>query len=173
MGYSWTRTLAQFFYQDAYICILIYDKTSKKSFDSLKEYWHKDVKEGGSDIIIFHVAGNKKDLFYKEEVERNDVKDYCNNIEANFSFISATQNAYIDDLFWKIAKKFINSDFFKNMEKSKEKPEIFSRGGENDSNGDKTKRKKDVVKLLGLHIFYIKKFLYITIIIIEMLIFYI
>ena len=136
------RSINSIFYQDAYICILVYDITCKKSFDSLKEYWYKAVKEGGSENIIFHVAGNKIDLFDKEEVERNDVKDYCDNIDADFSFISATQNAYIDDLFRKIAKKFINSDFFENKEKSKEKPERFSLGGEKDNNEDKSKKKK-------------------------------
>ena len=120
------RSINSIFYQDAYICIMVYDITNKTSFDSLKEYWYDAVKKDASENIIFHVAGNKIDLFEDEQVERNDVKEYCDTIDSDYSFISATENTYIDDLFQKIGKKFINSDIFKNISKNKNKPERFS-----------------------------------------------
>ena len=106
------RSINSIFYQDAYICIMVYDITNKTSFDSLKEYWYDAVKKDASENIIFHVAGNKIDLFEDEQVERNDVKEYCDTIDSDYSFISATENTYIDDLFQKIGKKFINPYFF-------------------------------------------------------------
>ena len=93
------RSINSIFYQDAYICIMVYDITNKTSFDSLKEYWYDAVKKDASENIIFHVAGNKIDLFEDEQVERNDVKEYCDTIDSDYSFISATENTYIDDLF--------------------------------------------------------------------------
>ena len=136
------RSINSIFYQDAYICIMVYDITNKTSFDSLKEYWYDAVKKDASENIIFHVAGNKIDLFEDEQVERNDVKEYCDTIDSDYSFISATENTYIDDLFKKIGKKFINSDIFKNISKNKNKPERFSIDSQTQNNEELNKKKK-------------------------------
>ena len=136
------RSINSIFYQDAYICIMVYDITNKTSFDSLKEYWYDAVKKDASENIIFHVAGNKIDLFEDEQVERNDVKEYCDTIDSDYSFISATENTYIDDLFQKIGKKFINSDIFKNISKNKNKPERFPIDSQTLNNEELNKKKK-------------------------------
>ena len=39
------RALAKVFYKNAAICILVYDITRKSSFDELKNYWIKEIKE--------------------------------------------------------------------------------------------------------------------------------
>ena len=137
------RSINSIFYQDAYICIMVYDITNKTSFDSLKEYWYDAVKKDASENIIFHVAGNKIDLFEDEQVERNDVKEYCDTIDSDYSFISATENTYIDDLFKRIGKKFINSDIFKNISKNKNKPERFSIDSQTQNNEELNKKKKN------------------------------
>lgn len=112
------RSINSIFYQDAYICIMVYDITNKKSFDDLKEYWHDAVLEQTSKDIIFHVVGNKIDLFEREVVNKFDVENYCKTIDAEVSYISAKEetNSYVDALFNKLGEKFINSDLFKSKE---------------------------------------------------------
>ena len=45
------RALAKVFYKNAAICILVYDITRKSSFDELKNYWIKEIKENArSDV---------------------------------------------------------------------------------------------------------------------------
>ena len=112
------RSINSIFYQDAYICIMVYDITNKKSFDDLKEYWHDAVLEQTSKDIIFHVVGNKIDLFEREVVNKFDVEDYCKTIDAEVSYISAKEetNSDVDALFNKLGEKFINSDLFKSKE---------------------------------------------------------
>ena len=112
------RSINSIFYQDAYICIMVYDITNKKSFEDLKEYWHESVAEQTSKDIIFHVVGNKIDLLEKEKVNKGDVEEYCNSIGAEVSYISAKEEnkTYVDALFHKLAEKFINSDIFKSKE---------------------------------------------------------
>ena len=39
------RALAKVFYKNADVCMLIYDITRKSSFDALKDFWVKEVKE--------------------------------------------------------------------------------------------------------------------------------
>ena len=38
------RALAKVFYNNASICIMVYDITSKKTFDELKKYWAENIK---------------------------------------------------------------------------------------------------------------------------------
>ena len=42
------RALAKVFYNNAAVCILVYDITRRKSFDELKEYWINEIKSNGS-----------------------------------------------------------------------------------------------------------------------------
>jgi len=133
------RSINSIFYQDAFICILVYDITKKDSFNNLKSYWYNAVKDAGLEKIIFHVAGNKIDLFEDEAVDKEEVKSYCQSINADYSFISAQENSYIDEMFKKIGKQFINSDIFKSIS-SKKNDKI--KLGENDSTNEKKRKNK-------------------------------
>ena len=116
------RSINSIFYQDAYICIMVYDITNEKSFQSLGNYWYNAVKEYGNEEIIYHVAGNKIDLFENEKVDKDEVKEYCNSINAEYSFVSASENTYIEDMFKNLGKKFLNSDLYKKIKEAKAKP---------------------------------------------------
>ena len=135
------RSINSIFYQDAYICILVYDITKKESFEHLRDYWYNTVKEQGTAGMIFHVAGNKIDLFNNEEVEKKDVEEFCNRIDAGYDFISAQEHQFIDELFKKLAEKFLNSDIYKskvNNKKNKLKIEL----DDNDNQEKEQKKKK-------------------------------
>ena len=41
------RALSKIFYKDSEIAILVYDITNKKSFEEIKNYWYKQLKENG------------------------------------------------------------------------------------------------------------------------------
>ena len=135
------RSVNTLFYQDAYICILVYDITSKQSFESLRSYWYDAVKEHGSDGLIFHVAGNKNDLYENEDVDRKVVEDYCDTINAGLNFVSATENStYIDDMFQSLGRKFLQSDIYKNLMASKKMSQKLSL--KEVKNNDQIKKKK-------------------------------
>ena len=109
------RSINSIFYQDACACILTYDITQKKSFEDLKDYWYNAVLEQSSSNIIFHIVGNKTDLFDQEQVDRNEVDEYCEKIGAEVSYISAKEEnyTYVDMLFTKLGEKFLESDIYK------------------------------------------------------------
>ena len=140
------RSINSIFYQDACVCILTYDITQKKSFEDLKEYWYGAVLEQSSSNIIFHIVGNKTDLFDQEQVDRNEVDEYCEKIGAEVSYISAKEEnyTYVDMLFTKLGEKFLESDIYhecmKNITMSKtEKLKVDTIAEEDDK---KTKKKK-------------------------------
>ena len=109
------KAINNIFYKETYICILVYDITNPESFENIKSYWYNCVKTNAPSEIIFVVVGNKIDLYEEEKVDEEKVKEYCESIDAIFQITSAKQNTYIDELFSKIGKKFINSNLFKNL----------------------------------------------------------
>ena len=136
------RSINSIFYQDANICILVYDITNQKSFEELKDYWYNSVLENSSNDIIFQIVGNKIDLFDQEVVDRKDVEDFCKQLGTEVNFVSAKDenSVYIDELFKKLAGKFLNS------EKKKKKEEELKSNKKNqlklDSNEYKKKQKQ-------------------------------
>lgn len=42
------RALARVFYNNASVCIMVYDITNKRSFEEIKKYWSEDVKNNVS-----------------------------------------------------------------------------------------------------------------------------
>ena len=42
------RALTKIFYQNAAVCVLVYDITRKSSFEEIKNYWIKEIKENAT-----------------------------------------------------------------------------------------------------------------------------
>ena len=45
------RALAKVFYKNAAVCVLVYDITRKSSFEEIKNYWVREIKENGPQNI--------------------------------------------------------------------------------------------------------------------------
>ena len=45
------RALAKVFYKNAAVCVLVYDITRKSSFEELKKYWVKEIKDNAPPSI--------------------------------------------------------------------------------------------------------------------------
>ena len=115
VGQEQYRSLNNLFFKDAQICLMVYDITKEDSFSSIKDYWYGAIVENGEEGVIFGVAGNKNDLYINEKVDRQEVRDFCSEINAIFELTSAVQNVCIAELFRKLGEKFIDSDFMKNV----------------------------------------------------------
>ena len=138
------RSINSIFYQDAYIYVLVYDITNVKSFQDIKDFWYNSVVENSTENIIFHVVGNKIDLIEKEKVNRYEVKEFCDKIGAESSYISAydDNSNLIDILFNTLGEKFINSSFYKENDESMTfKTVILKKPNKNKNNNDKNKKK--------------------------------
>ena len=149
-GQEQYRSITTLFYKEALICILVYDITKKNSFESVQSYWLFSVIENGEKGLILGVAGNKSDLYEKEEVNEQEAKAYSDYIRASFKLVSAKNNSSINELFNELITKFIDSEFMKKLipeyiteeenklwEKKKVKLENY-----NDTKDDNKKKKK-------------------------------
>ena len=102
------RSLAKIFYQSAAVAILVYDITIRKSFNGIKEYWAKEIKENSPKDIILALCANKSDCYLDQQVPTQEGKDLAKELNAIFMCTSAKDGNGIDDLFKLIAEKFID-----------------------------------------------------------------
>lgn len=105
------RSLAKVFYKDAMIIIFVYDITSKSSFDEIKNFWYKQIKDNILCPPIYAVAANKSDLYESEKVDEKEAKEFADQIGAIYKATSALSNNGIDTLFNFLGKKYLNKNF--------------------------------------------------------------
>lgn len=92
-------TITSQFYQNADCCLLIYDITSKQSFERIKTHYIKEIKDKCKNFIKVLLLGNKKDL---EKLRQVSIEEGVKLAEENgFIFMeSSCQNNYnVSDAF--------------------------------------------------------------------------
>ena len=104
------RSLAKIFYQNASAVIIVYDITVRETFENIKEYWIKEIKENAPSDIIIALAANKSDNYEFELVTLQEGKKLANEINAIFKSTSAMLSQGIEELFLSIGKKFLNKE---------------------------------------------------------------
>lgn len=93
------------YFREAAAAVLVYDITNRETFENCQN-WIKELRNQAPDDIIVALAGNKSDLFEKEEVSLEDGKEFVqkNRIDV-FASTSAKEDHGINDLFAKISQK--------------------------------------------------------------------
>ena len=153
------RALSKLFYNNAYAAILVYDITKKSTFDEVKNYWIKQLKESAPEDIIISIAANKADLLEQEQVNEDEARQFAKDNGALFFSTSAKNSLGIDDMFEEIGKKYygwdskvklvdnihtnINNDANNNEEVKKNNDKNIN----NDINDNNRRERKDSVKI--------------------------
>jgi small GTP-binding protein len=130
------RALAKNFYKNASIGILVYDITRKITFEDIKTFWSKELKENGEENMVLAVVGNKSDLVAQEEIKEEEAKEYAESINALFILTSCKESIGIDDLFYRCGVQYLAN---KDMIKVKPKDNFVLN---NNNNDDRKKEKK-------------------------------
>ncbi len=71
------RSINKIFYQNASVAILVFDITRKGTFEELKNYWYREVRDNSPQDCIIAIAANKSDLYEYEEVSNEEVKQFA------------------------------------------------------------------------------------------------
>ena len=106
------RSLTEIFIKDSKIVIFVYDITSRASFEEV-DYWVSTVKTILGDNAVFGLAGNKKDLFQKEEVEEEEGEKKAEEIGALFKLTSAKTGSGINDFMQKLLEEYLGKNLTK------------------------------------------------------------
>ena len=121
IGQERLKSQTKLFFKNSKIVILVYDISSKDSYNALK-FWHEQVKETLGDDIILGVLGNKLDLYLKEEVKEEEGNEYAKSIGAKFALVSAkTQRVKFLEFLEDLIKIYIKEAIDKNGRKKSDK----------------------------------------------------
>ena len=143
MGQEKYRSMNEIFYKNAKVGILVYDVTDKKSFEAIKNYWYKQLKESGDKDIIICLVANKYDLYEKREVSNEEGEEFAKSIGAIFASTSAKNDSGINFLFENIGRKILEPDFDFFAAEQKKKDEYKKKKKKEDDENNKAINNKN------------------------------
>ena len=102
------RSINKIFLKNSKIVILVYDITKKETYEKIVDYWYPRICDVLGDDIIVGLAGNKCDLYEKENISVDEVKKFANSNNMIFKETTATSFDTIDSLINELVEAFCN-----------------------------------------------------------------
>jgi small GTP-binding protein len=117
------RSLTMTYFRDCSIVLLVYDKTSKRSFRSLKT-WLSDIeKQAPSDVLVV-LVGNKLDMTDDIAVTETDGKNFAEENQIPFFYeVSAKSSENVDLMFEQVLQQTVER--LVSQSKVEDKPETI------------------------------------------------
>jgi GTPase SAR1 family protein len=101
------RTVSRSYYRGALGAIVVYDITSRESFNNLPR-WIQDAREQASKDVTIAVVGNKRDLAANERaVPMLDASRFCQERDLLFMETSALTGEAVVDVFDLLTRRII------------------------------------------------------------------
>ena len=104
------RSIANHFFINTSIAILVYDITERESFNCIKNFWYSKVKESVDENIVLCIAANKCELYQDEEVSSEEGEKYAKSIGAIFQLTSCCDNIGITQMFEECGCKYLEKN---------------------------------------------------------------
>ena len=92
------RSLSNMYYRDADAAVLVYDVTSRESFDSIKNYWLKELLERAPSSLQIVILGNKSDIAQPHEISLKEGQEYAMQQRKLFQSASAKKNEGLNEM---------------------------------------------------------------------------
>ena len=81
----------------------------------------ESIKKNASKDIIIGICGNKSDLYLKEKVDEEKARKFADSNNCEFTLTSAKNGNGIYEIFQKLGRIFLDSDFRNEVEKERTK----------------------------------------------------
>lgn len=113
-------SLSDSYYRDADGCLLVYDITNRESYDNIKNKYIAQIKEKCKNNIKVILIGNKSDLSFDREIERDEAGTFAVANHFQFQETSCVNNSNVVKAFQSIIEVTIferkNETHFKKVE---------------------------------------------------------
>ena len=96
------RTITSSYYRGAHGIIIVYDVTSKDSFDSVKQ-WLQEIERYASEAVNKLLVGNKSDMEAKRAVQTDQGKEMAASLKMPFLETSAKASTNVEKAFLTMA----------------------------------------------------------------------
>ena len=111
------NSLSAAYYKNVDCCLLVYAINSKKSFEKVKNYYVKTIKENCKNNVKVILLGNKADLNDQRQVSLEEGRDLAVANEYMFMESSCKDNYNVSDAFTALVE-MTNTELKKNMTKA-------------------------------------------------------
>ena len=111
------RSLGPIYYRNSNGAIIMFDMTSRKTFEDLDEWIQSLTNVTGNGTVIF-IVGNKADLTENFQVSMNEVNEWAKQMDYKVMFTSAKTGKNVTQLFHNLSVELLKSRTH-NYQKSK------------------------------------------------------
>jgi Ras-related protein Rab-2A len=101
------RSITRAYYRNTICTLLVYDVTSRKSFEDVK-VWFDEARNFGNENMYFVLVGNKCELESNREVSASEGDKFSREHNMLFFETSAIQKINIDKAFSVVIEKILN-----------------------------------------------------------------
>ena len=112
-GQELFNVINESYYRQADCCLLVYDITSRDSFNRVKDYYIKKIKKDCKNILKVVLLGNKADLKDNRKVSDKEGADLALENEYTFMESSCVDNYNVLDAFTALIE-MTNNELIKN-----------------------------------------------------------
>ena len=94
------RSINRIYYRDATAALVVYDITKRNTLFGDAEHWIRDLRENAPGHIIIGLAGNKSDLYKKQEISLSELQQFASRHDIKlFNECSAKNDTGVSDIF--------------------------------------------------------------------------
>ncbi|XP_016416532.1 ras-related protein Rab-37-like [Sinocyclocheilus rhinocerous] len=100
------RSVTHAYYRDAQALLLLYDITSKSSFDNTRA-WLTEIHEYAQDDVVIMLLGNKSDMTSARAIRREEGEKLAREYGVIFLETSAKTGLNVDEAFMTVGKELV------------------------------------------------------------------
>jgi len=101
------RTIGRSYYRGIKVFILVYDITSRESYEHI-EYWIEELSRDGTDAYKM-IVGNKSDLEDQRVVSTKEAKEFARTQNAGFMEASSKDGTNVDTIFHLAVAEYVKN----------------------------------------------------------------
>ncbi|KAG5219476.1 Tlg2-vesicle protein [Salix suchowensis] len=102
------RTITSSYYRGAQGVILVYDVSSRESFDALPR-WYSELETYVSDSVVKILVGNKVDKEFSRQVSASEAKAFADRMNSLFIEASAKTAVGVKETFTEVVEKILDT----------------------------------------------------------------